>query len=59
MGHMCRYCDLWVPHAGHSDDNIIFIRKPEVYADMADAWLTDPDARGHKVGRYYRDIVAH
>ena len=33
--------------------------KPEVYADMAGAWLTDPDARPHKVGRYYRDIVEH
>lgn len=33
--------------------------KPEIWADMADAWITDPDARSHKTGRYYRDIVEH
>lgn len=33
--------------------------KPEVWADMADAWITDPDVRPNKTGRYYRDIVSH
>lgn len=32
--------------------------KPEVWADMADAWITDPDVRPGKTARYYRDIVA-
>lgn len=32
--------------------------KPEVWADMADAWINDPDVRPGKTARYYRDIVA-
>lgn len=32
--------------------------KPEVWADMADAWINDPDVRPGKTARYYHDIVA-
>ena len=33
--------------------------KPEFFADLADAFLTDPDAQTGKLARYYRDIVQH
>lgn len=33
--------------------------KPEFYADLADAFLSDPDAKRGKLARYYRDIVEH
>lgn len=33
--------------------------KPEVWADLADAFIKDADAAGDKVGRYWRDIVKH
>lgn len=33
--------------------------KPEFFADLADAFLTDPDAQKGKLARYYRDIVQH
>lgn len=63
-GYNHRPCEFWaVMNMLNSDYGKMLAKynadKPEVYADMADAWLTDPDARGHKVGRYYRDIVEH
>lgn len=63
-GYSHRPCEFWaVMNMLYSDYGKMLAKynadKPEVYADMADAWLTDPDARPHKVGRYYRDIVAH
>ena len=56
--------DFWVAmNAMYSDYGKVMAKygadKPEIWADMADAWITDPDARGHKVGRYYRDVVEH
>lgn len=33
--------------------------KPEVYADLAEAFLHDPDARKGKLARYWREIVEH
>ena len=35
------------------------VDKPEFFADLADAFLTDPDAQKGKLARYYRDIVQH
>lgn len=32
--------------------------KPEVWADMADAWINDPDVRPGKTARYWREIAA-
>lgn len=63
-GYSYRPCEFWVVvNMLYSDYGKMLAKynadKPEVYADMADAWLTDPDARPHKVGRYYRDIVEH
>lgn len=63
-GYNHRPCEFWVVmNMLYSDYGKMLAKynsdKPEVYADMADAWLTDPDARPHKVGRYYRDIVEH
>lgn len=63
-GYNHRPCEFWaVMNMLHSDYGKVMAKygadKPEIWADMADAWLTDPDARGHKVGRYYRDIVEH
>lgn len=63
-GYNHRPCEFWaVTNMLNSDYGKVMAKygadKPEIWADMADAWLTDPDARGHKVGRYYRDIVEH
>lgn len=63
-GYNHRPCEFWaVMNMLNSDYGKVMAKygadKPEIWADMADAWLTDPDARGHKVGRYYRDIVEH
>jgi hypothetical protein len=63
-GYSHRPCEFWaVMNMLYSDYGKMLAKynadKPEVYADMADAWLTDPDAAPHKVGRYYRAIVAH
>ena len=35
------------------------VDKPEFFADLADAFLADPDARKSKLARYYWDIVEH
>lgn len=57
----CEFCA--VMNMLYSDYGKVMSRynadKPEVWADMADAWITDPDARPHKTGRYYRDVVSH
>ena len=63
-GYNHRPCEFWVAmNMLNSDYGKVMAKygadKPEIWADMADAWLTDPDARVHKVGRYYRDIVEH
>ena len=63
-GYSHRPCEFWVVmNMLYSDYGKMLAKygadKPEVYADMADAFLTDPDAAPHKVGRYYRDIVEH
>lgn len=63
-GYSHRPCEFWVVmNMLYSDYGKMLARynadKPEVYADMADAFLTDPDAAPHKVGRYWREIVAH
>lgn len=55
-------CEFWaVMNMLYSDYGKVMAKysadKPEVWADMADAWITDPDARPHKTGRYYRDVV--
>lgn len=47
------YSDYGKVGAKHSLD------KPEFYADLADAFLSDPDARPGKLARYYHEIVAH
>lgn len=63
-GYNHRPCEFWaVMNMLYSDYGKVMTKygadKPEIWADMADAWITDPDARGHKTGRYYRDIVEH
>jgi hypothetical protein len=35
------------------------IDRPEIWADMANDFIEDPDAVDGKIGRYYRDIVKH
>lgn len=57
-------CEFWaVMCMLYSDYGKTLIKynadKPEVWADMADAWITDPDVRPHKTGIYYRDVVGH
>ena len=47
------YSDYGKVGAKHNMD------KPEFWADMADAFLSDPDARKGKLARYYWDIVEH
>ena len=47
------YSDYGKVGAKHNMD------KPEFWADMADAFLSDPDARKGKLARYYREIVEH
>ena len=63
-GYNHRPCEFWVVmNMLYSDYGKTMAKygadKPEIYADMADAFLNDPDAAPHKVGRYYRDIVEH
>lgn len=63
-GYNHRPCEFWaVMNMLYSDYGKVMAKygadKPEIWADMADAWITDPDARAHKTGRYYRDIVEH
>lgn len=63
-GYNHRPCEFWaVMNMLYSDYGKVMTKygadKPEIWADMADAWITDPDARPHKTGRYYRDIVEH
>lgn len=63
-GYNHRPCEFWaVMNMLYSDYGKVMAKygadKPEIWADMADAWITDPDARLHKTGRYYRDIVEH
>ena len=63
-GYNHRPCEFWaVMNMLYSDYGKVMAKygadKPEIWADMADAWITDPDARGNKTGRYYRDIVEH
>lgn len=47
----------------YSDYGKIFLKhnidKPEIWADMANAFIEDQDAADDKVGRYWRDIVKH
>lgn len=63
-GYSHRPCEFWVVmNMLYSDYGKTMAKygadKPEVWADMTDAFLNDPDAVPHKVGRYYRDIVEH
>jgi hypothetical protein len=63
-GYNHRPCEFWVVmNMLYSDYGKTMAKygadKPEVWADMTDAFLNDPDAAPHKVGRYYRDIVEH
>lgn len=63
-GYSHRPCEFWATmNMLYSDYGKMLAKynadKPEVYADMADAFLTDPDAAPHKLGRYYREIVEH
>lgn len=56
--------DFWVAmNAMYSDYGKVAAKhnmdKPEFWADMADAFLSDPDARKGKLARYWRDIVEH
>lgn len=56
-------CEFWIAmNLQYSDYGKVLAKysadKPDVWADMADAWLNDPDARPGKPARYYRDIVA-
>lgn len=56
--------DFWLAmNAMHSDYGKVAqkhnLDKPEFFADLADAFLTDPDAQKGKLARYYRDIVQH
>ena len=56
--------DFWVAmNAMYSDYGKVAAKhnmdKPEFWADMADAFLSDPDARKGKLARYYWDIVEH
>ena len=61
-GYDHRPCEFWaVMNMLYSDYGKVMAKysadKPEVWADMADAWITDPDVRPHKTGRYWRDIA--
>lgn len=47
------YSDYGKTLAKYGDD------RPEVWADLAHDWLSDPDAAEDKAGRYWRDIVRH
>lgn len=56
--------DFWVTmNAMYSDYGKVAVKhnidKPEFWADMADAFLSDPDARKGKLARYYWEIVEH
>ena len=61
-GYNHRPCEFWaVMNMLASDYGKVMAKynadKPEVWADMADAWITDPDARPHKTGLYWRGVV--
>lgn len=61
-GYNHRPCEFWaVMNMLASDYGKTLAKynadKPEVWADMADAWITDPDARPHKTGLYWRGVV--
>lgn len=63
-GYDHKPCVFWaVMNAMVSDYGKILgkhgLDKPEVFADMAVAFIDDPDAVKDKVGRYWRDIVKH
>lgn len=63
-GYDHKPCEFWaVMNMLYSDYGKVMAKcnadKPEIRSDMADAWITDPDARPHITGRYYRDVVDH
>lgn len=63
-GYAHKPCEFWaVMNMLYSDYGKTLQKynadKPEVWADMADAWINDPDVRPHKTARYYRDVVQH
>ena len=63
-GYDYKPMDFWVAmNAMYSDYGKVGAKhnmdKPEFWADMADAFLSDPDARKGKLARYYWDIVEH
>jgi hypothetical protein len=63
-GYHHKPCEFWaVMNMMASDYGATMAKhgadKPEVWADMADAFIKDPDAEGDKVGRYWRDIAKH
>ena len=63
-GYHHRPCEFWaVMNMLVSDYGATMAKygadKPEVWADMADAFIKDADAAGDKVGRYWRDIAQH
>lgn len=43
----------------YSDYGLVLPNNVELYAHMAQAFLTDPDAQPHKLERYYRYIARH
>lgn len=63
-GYNHKPCVFWVAmNSLYSDYGHTMARynidRPEIWADMANDFIEDPDAVDGKIGRYYRDIVKH
>ena len=63
-GYYHKPCEFWIAmNMLFSDYGKTLIKfsmdKPEIWAAMANDFLTDPDAQPDKLGRYWRDVVKH
>ena len=63
-GYYHKPCEFWITmNMLFSDYGKTLIKfsmdKPEIWAALANDFLTDPDAQPDKLGRYWRDVVKH